>query len=253
MPEPTGIQQLENLDQDVLGLMIHHDQLRPFISSIITERELEPQNFSEADLQKASKIYCQRHNLKSKEEIQKHRQRHGFSQKEFLWQVKLQDRIINSSHKRFSHKAEQHYLTRKEQYDRVTYSQIVLSDEHHAQELHLRIKEENASFPDLAREVNRESVRQFQWRIGPIPIARTPKPLAKVLQSVKPGTLLEPIQVQTNWLVARLEQFQPTQFDQAMEQNMCLELFQQHVNHLVDLQIETIASRCNPLPTPTEH
>jgi len=253
VPEPTGIPQLDNLDQELLGLMIRHDQLRPFLSSIITERELEPQEFSEADLQKSSKIYYQRHQLKSKEDIQRHCQKHGFTQREFLWQVQLQDRIINSSHKRFSHKAEQHYLTRKEQYDQVTYTQIVLNDEYHAQEFYLRIKEDDATFHDLAREVNRQSSRQFQWRIGPVPIARIPKPLAKILQSVKPGALLEPVQVQSNWLVARLEEFKPTQYDRAMEQNMCLDLFQKHVNQLVDEQIETIASRRNPSSTPTTH
>ena len=41
MPEPAEIQQLENLGQDVLALMIRHDQLRPFINSIITEKTLD--------------------------------------------------------------------------------------------------------------------------------------------------------------------------------------------------------------------
>jgi len=129
----------------------------------------------------------------------------------------------------------------------------VLSQEYHAQEIYLRIKEDNATFRDLAREANRESTRQFQWRVGPIPIARIPRPLAKVLQSVKPGTLLEPVEVQSSWFVTRLEEFQPTQFDRTMEQNMCLDLFQLHINQLVDQQIVTITSRSKPSSTPTAH
>ena len=73
-------------------------------------------------------------------------------------------------------------------------------------------------------------------------MARVPKPLSKPLQSSRPGTLLEPIRIQSNWVVVRLEQYQPTEFDEAMEQRMCLELFQQHVNQLVDKQIEILTS-----------
>ena len=243
MPEPTGIQQLENLGPDVLALMIRHDQLRPLINSIITEKELEPQKYSEAEWQQSAKMYRQRHNLNSAEEIKRHCQKHGFNQKQFQWQVQLQDNILITSKNRFQHKAELHYLTRKEQFDRVSYSQLIAKDQHLAQELYLRINEDEAKFSDLAIELSKGSNRKFQWQVGPIPMARVPKPLSKPLQSSSPGTLFEPIRVQGSWAVVRLEQYQPTEFDQTMEQRMCLELFQQHVNELVDKQIETITAQ----------
>ena len=242
MPEVTGIQQLENLGQDVLSLMIRHDQLRPLVHSIITEQELNIETFSETEWQQSAKIYRQRHNLNSSEDVKQHCLRHGFNQSQFQWQVKLQENILRTSKSKFSHKAELHYLTRKEQFDRVSYNQLITNDQHLAQELFLRIKEENAKFADLFIELSRSSDRKFQWQVGPIPMARVPKPLSKSLQSSRPGTLLEPIQVQANWAVVRLEQYQPTEFDETMEQRMCLELFQQHVNQLVDKQIEIITT-----------
>ena len=242
MSEATGIQQLENLGQDVLALMIRHDQLRPLVHSIITEQELDIEKFSEPEWQHSAKLYRQRHNLNSAEDVQKHCQKHGFNQKQFQWQVRLQENILKSSKNRFSQKAELHYLTRKEQFDRVTYSQLIADDQHLAQELYLRLKEDNAKFADLSIELGKNSQRKFQWKVGPIPMARVPKPLSKPLQSSRPGTLLEPIRIQSNWVVVRLEQYQPTEFDEAMEQRMCLELFQQHVNQLVDKQIEILTS-----------
>lgn len=243
MPKPTGIQQLENLGHDVLELMIRHDQLRPLISSIITEQELEPPQSSEAELQQSAKAYRKRHNLGSAEDIKKHCQKHGFNQKQFQWQAQLQDNILKSSKNLFAHKAELHYLTRKEQFDRVSYSQLISRDQHLAQELYLRLNEDEANFIELANELARNSDRKFQWQVGPIPMARVPKPLSKPLQSNSPGTLLEPIQVQGNWVVVRLEQYQPTEFDETMEQRMCLELFQQHVSQLVDNHIEIITAQ----------
>ena len=97
-----------------------------------------------------------------------------------------------------------------------------MKNQHLAQELFLRLNEEEASFEDLALDLSRGSQRKPQWRVGPIPMARLPKPLTKVLQSVSPGTLLEPIQVQTNWYVVRLEHYQPTEFDAVMNQRMAL-------------------------------
>lgn len=243
MPEPTGIQQLEHLEKDVLGLMIRHDQLRPLVNSIITERELESHVLSEAEQQEAVTRYRQRHNLNSTTDIQKHCRRHGFNQNQLQWQIQLQEQIIRNSKNRFAHKAELHYLTRKEQFDRVSYSQLIVKNQNLAQELFLRIKEDEAKFVDLVMELTRGSDRKLQWQIGPIPIARVPKPLVRPLQSNTPGTLLEPIKVQAKWVVVRLEQYQPTEFDETMEQRMCLELFQQHVSQLVDNHIEIITAQ----------
>ena len=252
MSKPTGIQQLENLGQDVLALMIRHDQLRPLVHSVITEQELDINKFSEKEWQHSAKIYRQRYNLNSAEDVSRHCQKHGFNQNQFQWQVQLQENILRSSKSRFSHKAELHYLTRKEQLDRVSYSQLIADDKHLAQELYLRLKEDNAKFSDLSLELSRNSDRKYQWQVGPIPLTRVPKPLSKPLRSSRPGTLLEPIRVQSNWAVVRLEQYQPTEFDEAMEQRMCLELFQQHVNQLVDQQIEIITADLSREATTTE-
>ena len=63
--------------------------------------------------------------------------------------------------------------------------------------------------------------------------------------------MLEPIKVQNSWRIVRLEQFQPTQYDEAMEQRMCLELFQQDLDRLVDERIDSMTNdlltEMNPL------
>ena len=74
-------------------------------------------------------------------------------------------------------------------------------------------------------------------------MARVPKPLTKVLQGLSSGTLLEPIQVQGNWHVVRLESYQPTEFDESMNQRMCVELFQKNVNEAVNEQIAALTSQ----------
>jgi len=244
--EPTDIHQLENLGHEVLTLMIRHDQLRPFINSIVTEKELRSTELNQAEHQLAAKTYRQRHNLTSPEDVQRHCKEHGFNQDQFQWQVQLQEKILRTSKNKFARKAELHYLTRKEKFDRISYSQLIVNDQHLAQELFLRLNENEANFVELAKELSSNTGRRPQWQVGPIVMGRVPKPLAKPLQSITPGTLLEPINVQGMWVVARLDQYQPTEFDENMEQQMCLELFQEHINQLVDDEMKRIVKKLSP-------
>ena len=143
---------------------------------------------------------------------------------------------------RFREKAELHYLTRKEQFDQVTYSQLSAPNQFLAQELFLRLNEGEANFGELAAMLRKGGNAKGQGQFGPMPLANVPKPLAKPLHSCSAGTLLEPIQVQSAWLVVRLEQLKPSQFDPAMEQRMCVELFQQEVDRIVNERLGTLIS-----------
>ena len=217
--------------------MIRHDQLWPFVNSIITENEIGTIALNDSEKQQAMKVYRQRHNLGTAQDIESHCKKRGFTKDQLEWQIQLQEKIIRCSKKKFANKAELHYLTRKEQFDQVSYSQLIVKNNYFAQEIYLRLKEDGASFSELAEELNNQPNRKIQYQIGPVPLARVPKALAKPLKSIKPGTLLEPIKVMDNWFVVQLNQYQPTEFDEAMEQRMCLELFQQHVNKLAEDQI----------------
>ena len=243
MPEPGGIDLIHRLEPDVLKLLAQHGQLRPLLTAIVTEQQLDPVDLDTEAQQQALTNYRQRHNLANAEDVKRHCRLQGFSREQFLGQVQLPERIRRTSQERYGNKAELHYLTRKEQFDQVSFSQLIVKNQHLAQELFLRLNEDEASFEDLALELSRGSQRKPQWRVGPIAMARVPNPLIKILQSITPGTLLEPIQVQTNWYVVRLEQYQPTEFDEAMNQRMCVELFQKNVNDAVNEQIAALTSQ----------
>ena len=243
MPEPGGIDLIQTLEPDVLKLLIRHGQLRPLLSAIITEAQLDSLDLDADAQQQALTNYRKRHNLATAEDVKRHCRQQGFSQEQFLGQVQLPERIRRTSKERYGNKAELHYLTRKEQFDQITFSQLIVKNQHLAQELFLRLNEDEASFEDLALGLYRGAQRKPQWRVGPIAMARVPKPLTKVLQGLSPGTLLEPIQVQGNWHVVRLESYQPTEFDEAMNQRMCVELFQKNVNEAVNEQIAALTSQ----------
>ena len=240
----------QTLDARTVGLLRHHGLLRGLLISEVTEQLLDGEVLEQEAQQKAMQAYRQRHGLRTAEQVQDHRRLHGFTTEDLQRQAGLQERIRRTSHRRFQTKAELHYLTRKEQFDQVTYSQLSAPNQFLAQELFLRLNENEATFAELAAMLRQGGNQKGQGRFGPVAIANVPKPLAKPLHSCRPGTLLAPIQVQSNWLIVRLEQFQPTQFDAAMEQRMCTELFQQEVDQIVD---ERMAGLTTATPSGDNH
>ena len=241
MPEdPT--QTLSALDATTLDQLRRHGLLRSFLSGLV-KQELLKDVVLEPDAQsRAMQGYRQRHNLATPEQVQAHRNSHGFSVDDLQWHAHLPERIRRASLERFREKAELHYLTRKEQFDQVTYSQLSAPNQFLAQELFLRLNEGEANFGELAAMLRKGGNPKGQGQFGPMALANVPKPLAKPLHSCSAGTLLEPIQVQSAWLVVRLEQLKPSQFDPAMEQRMCVELFQQEVDRIVNERLGTLIS-----------
>ena len=223
-----------------LDQLRRHGVLRSLLNGQVKQELLNDEELEPEALRKAMQAYRQRHNLLTAESLQIHRDSFGYTADDLQWQAGLPERIRRVSLNRYNNKAELHYLTRKEQFDQVTYSQLSAPNQFLAQELFLRLKEEEATFAELAAMLRKGGNQKGQGRFGPIAIASVPKPLAKPLHSCSPGTLLAPIQVQSNWLIVRLEQFQPTQFDAAMEQRMCAELFQQDVDRIVDERMDAL-------------
>ena len=236
MPEVLS----QTLDAETVGLLRHHGLLRSVLSGQATEELLDPDTLDSEAQQKAMQAYRKRNSLASPAQLLAHRTKHGYTVADLQWQASLPERIRRTSHRRFQAKAELHYLTRKEQFDQVTYSQLSAPNQFLAQELFLRINEGEATFGELAAQLRKGGNEKGQGRFGPTPIAKVPPALAQPLRSCTPGRLLEPIQVQSKWLVVRLEQFQATQFDAAMEQRMCTELFQLEVERIVDARLRDL-------------
>lgn len=230
------------LDANTLDQLRRHGLLRSLLNALV-QQDLLKDVVLEPEIQRqAMQSYRQRHSLTTSEQVQTHQKSHGFSLDDLQWQACLPERIRRVSLERFKPKAELHYLTRKEQFDQVAYTQLSVPNQFLAQELFLRLNEGEASFGQLANQLRQSGHQKGQGRVGPIAIASVPKPIAKRLRSCSPGTLLEPIQAQSSWLIVRLEQFQPSQFDAGMEQRMCTELFQQEVDRIVDQRLLALIS-----------
>jgi parvulin-like peptidyl-prolyl isomerase len=153
----------------------------------------------------------------------------GLGRDDLDWQIELPLRIRAHCDAHYRHKAEAHFLTRKNQLDHVVYSLLRVKDPFLAQELYLRIDAGEANFADLAAAHAEGPEKQTNGIVGPVPLTQAHPALAERLRTTAAGVLMQPFQISEWWLVARLESYTPASFDEATAQRMADELFNQWV------------------------
>jgi len=169
---------------------------------------------------------------------------------------------------RFGSEVEKIFLDTKEQRDRVVYSLLRVKDQAAAQELHLRLEEGDATFTDLSQEHSAGPERETGGLIGPIVMGRLHPQLAELLRISKPGQLWHPMPIDDWWVIVRLDKKLPAQLDEAMEQQIREECFEEWLKQQLtvleqgyrqatseraatDASLETPDPSESPPPTPT--
>jgi len=195
------------------------------LNDILNEISLEPQV-----CQRALHNWCESKGVKSEEALIKFCNSHAMSPDDARWQAELPHKIDSYSLERFGHRAEQRFLQRKTALDQVTYSLLRVRHGGLAQELYLRIAECEASFSELAAEYSEGPEKSTRGIVGPIPLDQSHPRLVELLRSGCPGQLFLPIQIETWWIVFRLEELKAATFDESTKAMMCREMFEAFLN-----------------------
>ena len=124
----------------------------------------------------------------------------------------------------FKDELESYYLKRKDSLDKVSYYLIRVKEKGLAEELFLRIKEEDASFSDLASNFSEGVERKSGGLIGPIPINNAHPEIVKLLNLRCINKLWEPIQIENWWVIIRFEKVISSTLDSKLKQKLALEL-----------------------------
>lgn len=118
------------------------------------------------------------------------------------------------------------FLESKVQLNRVTYSLLRVRERAKAVELHLRLKEEEATFADLASSYSEGIEQQLNGLIGPMELGRINPVLAERLRISTPGQLWPPFEAEGWWVILRHERHLPAQLDPAMQQRLLGEMYE---------------------------
>ena len=237
------------LPDETVALLRRHNMLLPLLRHDFTDNCLQAVDVSDEERTQLLKSFCQQNQLKSDEAVATHIQKRGLNKADLIWQLELPVRKARFALQRFGAKAEQRFLERKNNLDQVVYSLLRLKDGYLAQELYLQIAEGESNFADLAAQHGEGNEKGTRGIVGPVPLNRAHPILVEKLRSSSVGTLLEPFLIQQWWLVVRLEQYEPAQFDQAMAQRMSIELFDEWINEELAPNVARLMSSDTSAPS----
>ena len=211
---------------------------RRVIADAINEEELTKEEFIESRHQ-----FMRNRGLNDDTALNALMMKQGWSQKDLEWQIALPAKIENYCIKQYRHKAEAHFLSRKNQLDKVVYSLLRVKDHYLAQELYWRIEAGEANFGDLASAYAEGPERTTKGIIGPVSMSQAHPVLAEALRISKPGSLISPIQIGEWYIVARLETYTPATFDGQTAVALSKELFDQWIDDEVARRMKDLVDR----------
>ncbi len=179
----------------------------------------------ECDSQRAMDSFCAKRSLFSEEQRQAWCQQQGYSPQDMLSAAVREYKLQIFQNDKWGPQLESYFLQRKTQLDRVRYSLIRTKDASLAQEIYFRLHDDGAPFAELARQYSEGQEYKTGGIVGPVEL-NVPHPiLARMLSVSQPGQLWAPTQIGEWLVIARLEQFEPAQFDAAMRQRLLAEQF----------------------------
>ena len=177
------------------------------------------------------KNWCINSNIKSKEDLNNWQKNQGISNDQWQNMVLRRHLWLKWCRKFFKDKINSHYLKRKSQLDRVTYSLLRIKDQDLANELFLRIKELETTFKKAAEEFSEGPEKKVGGLLGPVPLSQPHPFLSKLLQISKPKQLWPPKKLDNWWIIVRCEEIHNTKLDDELKSKLALELGEEYLKN----------------------
>ena len=195
-------------------------------------------NLPAAEEKQLIRYYVEQQKVSSDDELAEWLKRKRLSFEDLRYFATKGQRLQRWLQRRYGEEAELRFLERKLDLDQVVYSILQVGSQELAEELHQRLREEEADFPDLARQFSEGAERQSRGQVGPTPLTSGSAELVKRLRISQPGQLWPPFRQGELWCVMRFEQILPAQLDPRTRGLMMEELFQVWFKERVQLLMD---------------
>ncbi|QSJ20491.1 peptidylprolyl isomerase [Nostoc sp. UHCC 0702] len=201
---------------EALTLLAGYQMLPQLCRNLIIDRAIACVELTAQQKANALEQYKQINQLTTPQAITSTLKHYGMSFSQLEASATRELRIEKFKQATWGQKLESYFLQYKSQLDKVIYSLIRTSDAEVAQELYFRIKAEEQSFAEVAKEYSQGQEAETGGLLGPVPLGQLHSAIAQKLVISQPGQLWPPMQLE-NWVViVRLEKLIPAQLDEAM-------------------------------------
>jgi parvulin-like peptidyl-prolyl isomerase len=214
--------------------------LRPYLRQEVLEEVLQPVALDDEEKVAARRQFLVDQRLKGEEALAAYAARHQLSEEDLQYLITYPVKIWKICQEHFAPRAESRFLARKSHLDQVVYSLLRTQDAGLARELFLQVREGEQSFAELAAAYAEGPERATRGIIGPVPLSQGHPLLVDRLSSAEPGTLLEPFQIESWWVLVRLENTVPASFGPDVADAMTQELLDEWLEEQVDRRLNNL-------------
>mgnify|MGYP000253247112 CR=1 FL=1 len=158
----------------------------------------------------------------------------------------LEIKIYNSlkleqfKEKSFGDKVEKLFLNKKSELDRVTYSLIRAKSREKIFELNLRLKEGEATFPELSSEFSEGVENVLHGLIGPMELGKVNPFIAERLKASKSGQLWPPFECEGWWVLLKHERLIPSTLNNNMRLRLINEMYEAWITRKIKKALNSL-------------
>ena len=240
------MESLKCLNQDSISLLQRNSLLRPLIKAELVKSELRKISLDK-DLEKKTITNFLKNSGVNNETIYEEWLAKNNLIKSDIEELALKGvKLKVYCKENFGHKTEARFLERKNKLDVVIYSLIRTKDPFKAQELYLRIIENEADFGDLASTFSEGIEKKSRGVLGPVALEQAHPIMQEILRTSKEGETHTPVNIGGSYVIVRVESYDPAKLDDYMKEKMGEELFNEwiesKVNDLNNIYLEQLTS-----------
>jgi len=224
----------KDLDKNLIKQLIKSNLIGSYLRDLILKDDLSKITVDPNESNEAFKSFLMKNNLNDINDLDDFRKRKDWSQERMENIILRPLKIKSLAENKFSDKAHDHFLKRKNDLDMIVYSIIRMKEKQLALELFLRIDSEEEDFHSLAKKYSEGTEKLTKGIIGPIYTNQANQVLMKKLKSSKSGDLIEPFQLENWWIIMRLETFIPVEFTSTIKLQMCAELLDEYLSNKIE-------------------
>lgn len=226
--------------EDFASLSFELDLIPLFVKRYIERSSCSnicPTEVQQIEYQKA---FLNRENITDLEGLSSWLKKHSLTESQFSKQLYYSLQLQLFKEQKFSDKVDRLYFDHKNKFDQVMYSMIRCSQRAKAQELFIRLRDNEDSFGHLASKYSEGSEKQVNGLIGPIELGRINAVVAERLRISKQDQLWEPFCEQGWWVILKLEKFIPSKLDESMRNRLLNDLHETWMRDCVSSELSRL-------------
>ena len=220
------INKIYSFPQDNLNLLRSKTFLKPLIKLMIRDALLSEVELDDDLTNKLCDRFFKRINIDSEDKKLNYFKENLLNDNDIKAIATSTEKANKMSLKLFGEKSSEFFEKRKSQLDQYIYSFLKVKNSDLAQELFLKIESNENDFSSVAAQYSEGPEKYKKGLIGPVPFSQINPQIREKLTAGEKGIVVEPFEVSGFWIIVRLEEFLPAEFDQKMKTMMSNELFE---------------------------